>query len=145
MDYQQLKTDLQGDAQYAALIAKGQDADIARLLNSVKTDAVQPIAVLQALLWAAGGPRAVIEDVANESSNPLRAAALVVLDLFRGGVDQLLPLDIPEIRKLFDGLVTPEQKTSLLESATVSVSSTIERYGREITADDVAQALRGAK
>ena len=98
------------------------------------------------VIWAAAGPRATIEDVAQDSSNPFRASALSLRD-FVSGNSESLDLSNASVRYLLtawttNGLITQAQHDNLIHLATHTVSRAVELGITDASANAVMEARR---
>lgn len=145
MDYQALKTYIQADPAFPALIAIGSDAGIADAINARSVQVVGTISRADFAKWCgATGLRAAIQDHADNSASPLRSIALTILDFLRGGVSETLDMADTSNQMMLDawvqaGALTQIQADQLIVMATHSQPV----FGQTIGHSDVAKALRG--
>jgi len=90
----------------------------------------------QFAIWAASGPRAVIEDEASNPTSPFRASALTLKDFLVGAADGL-ELNDPNVfgmlsQWLAAGMITTEQHADLIQRGT---------HDNHINIQQVADAL----
>lgn len=134
-------------AELAPHVAAGNDGAIAEILNTPRYAAVGPVSRAHFAIWAASGPRSAIEDHATNPNSPLRASALTLKDFLIGAADSL-ELDNASVAEMLSGwldagAITQGQHDALLALGARTISRA-EQIGMEnITAADVARALRG--
>lgn len=98
------------------------------------------------VIWAAAGPRAVIEDIALDLASPFRASALALRD-FVSGNSESLDLSNASVRGLLtawatSGLITQVQHDSLIALATHTVSRAEELGITDASANAVMEARK---
>lgn len=98
------------------------------------------------VIWAAAGPRAVIEDTALNPDSPFRASALALRD-FVSGNSESLDLSNAGVRALLfawtaNGLITPAQHDALVALATHTVSRAEELGLTDASANAVLEARK---
>lgn len=97
-------------------------------------------------IWAAQGPRAVIEDVALAVGNPLRASALTLRDFLAGAAEEL---DLTElnVKRLFQswreaGCISADEYRGLVDLATTTCSRAEELGLTDASANAVMEARK---
>ena len=96
------------------------------------------------VIWAAAGPRAVIEDTALDKAHPLRSSALALRDFVNGNSDAL-DLSNAQVQGLLSawvslGLITQAQHDSLIGLATRTLSRAEELNLSAVHASQVRDA-----
>lgn len=136
-------------AELAPHVASGNDAAITEILNRKDIDAYGYISNDDFSIWAAKtGQRAVIDDTAANSSDPLRSVALALQDLLRGNLSSgqlnFSRQDNIDMANawLSLGKMTQEAYDSLFALAATKISRS-EQLKISVTHIDVATALRG--
>lgn len=99
--------------------------DTAQIAAALNTDRTRLGSVSRArfMIWAAAGPRAVIEDEATTADSPFRASALTLRDLLVGAADELDLAD-PQVAGLLTawhaaGKIGDAEHAALIALATV--------------------------
>lgn len=132
-------------AELAPLIAAGDDVAILAALNRRDIPALGVIKTNPFVIWAAKtGQRAVIEDTASNSVDPLRSVGLALQDLVRGNLDQGLDFSIADTADmaaawLAAGKMTQQNYDDLMALAATTISRT-EQLGISPTENDIAVA-----
>jgi len=135
-------------AQIASHIASGDDGAIYSIMHTKDIPSVQSINANEFAIWTVTtGQRAVIEDTASTTNDPLRSVALALQDLLRGNLNQMLDLSNPSIIALTQawrdgGKMTQADYDSLLAIGTKLISRA-EQLNDSITIQQIATALRG--
>lgn len=133
-------------AEIAPHITSGNDVAIADILNRRDISVYSKVSVGVLADWlAVTGLRTAVEDHAANTSSPLRANALSILDLLRGSHDYML--DFGEAPKqallqawVTNGSIIDSQRISILDKSKTLLSRA-EQAGITATAQAVAAAL----
>ena len=131
---------------YAALLpdSPGRVCD---LLNAPTRTRIGNLETRVFAIWCAEtGLRSAIEDAAADHASPLRAIALTLLDLLRGGVSDVLDLGNPANTAMLDawqftGKLTQAQRDSMMALAATPCSRADELGLPRVTEDDLRTAL----
>lgn len=131
---------------YAIHIASGNDQAIAELLNEEIFVVKGVVLRGDFISWITGGIRAVIEDTALATQDPLRASALVLRDICRGAVESIdfsKPANVALLAAWrAAGKITVEQEAELLSLSEHLVSRAFILFKQSVTPADIAKVLR---
>lgn len=135
-------------AEIAPHSAIGSDQAIADILNRRDIPVPGTITTNDFVVWAASsGQRAVIEDTAADTQDPLRSIALALQDLVRGNLQQGLDFARPETVAMADAWLTAgkmdQTDYDALMTASQKLISRAEQVGLHVDSQAVAAALRG--
>lgn len=122
------------DPALAAALSSGDDVAAAARLSELLTEP-RPIPIGRVAAWGAHfGVRAALQDIADNTSHPLRSLALTTLDLLVRGDD----LDLEADGALLDTLVA----NGVVDSEAAAVLRAGAVRPRTVSASDVARAVR---
>lgn len=140
-----LRNELVNDPLGRNYSSKG-DVACAELLAEKNRQVVGSVSRPDFTIWAAAGPRAVIEDTALNVASPFRASALALRDFVNGSADSLDLANTAVQQLLTDWttgeLITQAQHDSLVALATHTVSRAEELEITDASANAVMEARK---
>jgi hypothetical protein len=147
MDYAALKDHIISDPTLAEYSKSGNDGAIVDALNAKTIKVNSFVKRSDFAVWAAAtGMRSVIQDLSSNTSSPLRASALSLIDLLSGsteGIDFSKSENIALLQIwVDDGALSLKDKDSLLALSEEKISLAQQKFGADVTITNIANALR---
>jgi len=152
MDYTALRTEILTDPVglgYAPFVEAGSHNMVAALLSGPRYPATGKVDVATALIWIAKhGLMARLRAAAQGDNPQVASIAEVALLLVQNPNIPAIDLALPDVQEMFGvlvaaGVITADERDELFAASIVMQTRAEMLFGRNVSADDVSEALNG--